>query len=120
MVEEKKQITFKTETSESHITFLSNRIWGGLRPSGLFELNFLLETMPLPDMITMEINPDGTEKEVSRIQANEIIRENQATAYLTLETLLSLQTWLNNKIRDMEKQGFIQKADNPTEVKEND
>lgn len=117
MVEEKKQITFKTETSEDHITFLSNRVWGGLRPSGLFEINFLLEAIPLPDKITMEINSDGTEKEVSRTQADEIIRENQATAYLTLETLLSLQTWLTNTVRDLEKQGLIQKADDPPKVK---
>ena len=120
MVEEKKQITFKTETSENHITFLSNRIWGGLKPGGLFEINFLLETTLLPDKITMEINPDGTEKEISRIQADEIIRENQATAYLTLETLLSLQNWLNDKVRELEKQGMIQKVDAPSEVKEND
>jgi len=119
MVEEKKKITFKTEKSENHITFLSNRIWGGLKAGGLFELNFLLETTPLPDKITMEISPDGTEKEVSRIQSDEIIRKNQATVYLTLETLLSLQAWLNDKVRELENQGLIfQKVDNSSENKE--
>ena len=45
MVDEKKQtqrITFKVEQSENHISFLSNRIWGGLQSSGLFELNFCI------------------------------------------------------------------------------
>lgn len=120
MVEEKKQITFKTETSENHITFLSNRVWGGLQEGGLFELNFLLETKQLPDQVTMEVDSTGGLQEVSRSQVDEIIRKNQATAYLTLETLLSLQNWLNDKVGDLEKHGLIQKADEPLEVKEND
>ena len=120
MVEETKQITFKTETSGSHITFLSNRVWGGLQEGGLFELNFLLETTRLPDKVTVKVNSTGTLQEVSRSQANEIIRKNQATAYLTLETLLSLQNWLNDKVRELEKQGMIQKVDAPSEIKEND
>ena len=45
MVEEIKQtqrITFKVEPSENHISFLSNRIWGGLQSGGLFVFdNFL-------------------------------------------------------------------------------
>lgn len=107
MVEEKKQITFKTETSENHITFLSNRIWGSLQEGGLFELNFLLETAQLPDKVTMEVDSNGIGKEVSRSQSDEIIRKNQATAYLTIDTVVSLRNWLNDKVSEFEKAGLI-------------
>lgn len=114
MVDEKKQtqrITFKVEQSENHISFLSNRIWGGLQSSGLFELNFLLETKQLPTKLTMDIEPDGTQKEISRNVSNEILRKNQATAYLTIETLLALRAWLDERADELEKMGLIQKSD---------
>lgn len=107
--EQIKEITFKTVTSENHTTFLSNRIWGGLKLGGLFEINFILETAQIPDTITVEIKPDGSEKEVTRHQSDVVIRTNQATAYLTIETLLSLRDWLDGKVKEFEEQGMIQK-----------
>ena len=114
MTEEKKQtqrITFKVEPSENHISFLSNRIWGGLQSGGLFQLDFLLETKQLPTKITMDIDPNGTQKEISRNKINEVVRKNQATAFLTLETLLALRNWLNEKIDEMDEIGLIHKVD---------
>jgi len=105
-----QRITFKTELSENHISFISNRVWGGLQSSGLFELNFLLETKQLPTKITMDIDSNGTQKEISRDTTDEILRKNQATAYLTLDTLLALQDWLNEKITEMDKMGIIHKV----------
>ena len=115
--EQIKEITIKTVTSENHTTFLSNRIWGGLKSGGLFEINFLLETTPIPDTLTVELNPDGSEKE-GRYQSDVLIRTNQATAYLTIETLLSLRDWLEGKVKEFEEQGMIQKIDKPFDVVE--
>lgn len=106
-----QRITFKTEPSENHVSFVSNRIWGGLQSGGLFELNFLLETKQVPTKLTMNIEPNGTQKEISRNTTDEILRKNQATAYLTLDTLLALQDWLNEKIDEMDKIGLIHKVD---------
>lgn len=111
--EQIKEIIFKNITSENHITFLSNRIWGGIKLGGLFELSFLLETKPLPDEVIVEIGPDGAEKEISRIESNELIRINQATAYITIETLISLRDWLDRNIKELETKGQIQKRDRP-------
>ena len=108
--EQIKEIKVETVTSENHMTFLSNRIWGGLKLGGLFEINFLLETTPIPETLTMEVNPDGSEKE-ARHQSDVLIRTNQATAYLTIETLLSLRDWLDGKVKEFEEQGMIQKVD---------
>ncbi len=94
-------INIKTINSDRHVSFVANRIWGGLQPNGLFELNFLLEHSILPETLTMQIE-NGTENETSRSNKNEFIRENQATAYLSMETLLGLQSWLNFKIQELQ------------------
>lgn len=112
MTDEKElptELTFITETSENHVSILSNRVWGGLKFGGLFELNFLLETTPLPDEVTVKINSDGTEEEISRTDSGKIIRENQATVNLTLESLLALHSWLDNKVSELEARGLINK-----------
>lgn len=106
-----KRITFKMEPSENHISFISNRIFGGLQGGNLFELNFLMETRPLPNELTVDIAPDGTQKEISLNQKDEIIRKNQATAYLTIETLFALRDWLDERIDEFETLGIVQKND---------
>jgi hypothetical protein len=49
------KLTFKTVNSENHVSFVANRIWGGMQAGNLFELNFILEHKQLPDNITMQI-----------------------------------------------------------------
>lgn len=99
----KEPVTLKIKNinSEKHVSFVSNRIWGGFQTGGLFELNFMLEHNQLPQTLTVKIE-NGTEKEISRSQSNEIIRENQATVYLNIETLLALHNWLNSKIQELQ------------------
>lgn len=101
------KLTFKTVNSENHTSFVANRIWGGMQAGNLFELNFILEHKQLPDNITMQIE-NGAEKELSRSQSNEIIRENQATAYISLETLLALHNWLNNVVQELQTSQIIE------------
>ena len=104
-------VNFKTVNSEKHVSFVSNRIWGGMQAGGLFELNFILEHKPLPDKITMRVDPNnGTEKELSRSQSNEVIRENQATVYLSLETLVALSNWLNAVVQDLQVNKVVEIA----------
>lgn len=102
------KVSFKTVDSEKHISFVANRIWGGLQAGNLFELNFILEHKPLPEKITMQVDPNGFEREISRSQSNEIIRENQATAYLSLDTLYALSDWLNTVVQDLQNSEEIE------------
>ena len=78
-----------------------------MQAGNLFELNFLLEHKQLPDSITMQIE-NGAEKELSRSQPNEIVRENQATAYISLETLLALHNWLNNVVQELQASQIVE------------
>ncbi|WP_406660929.1 hypothetical protein V7O66_13980 [Methanolobus sp. ZRKC3] len=101
------RVEFKQEKSEDHISFVSNRVWGGLQAGGLFEMNFLLEKKPLPNRITVEMSPDVPDKEISRSQSKEVMRINQATAYMTLEAFVSLHDWMGQKIAELEKAEVI-------------
>jgi hypothetical protein len=107
-VKEPMKVSFKTVDSEKHVSFVANRIWGGMQAGNLFELNFILEHKPLPEKITMQIETNGIEREISRSQSNEVIRENQATAYLGLETLIALTNWLNAVVRDLQASKIIE------------
>ena|SRR5665647_2088751 len=102
------KLSFKTVNSEKHISFVANRIWGGMQAGNLFELNFILEHKQLPEKVTMQIESNGTEKELSRNQTDEIIRENQATAYLSIETLLALHNWLNLKVQELQASHMVE------------
>lgn len=107
--DKKEPVTLKIKTinSDKHVSFIANRIWGGIQTGGLFELNFILEHNKLPDTLTVKIE-NGIEKEISRSQPNEIIRENQATVYLNIETLLALHSWLNLKVQELQTAKIIE------------
>jgi len=100
-------LKIKTVNSEKHVSFVANRIWGGIQTGGLFELNFILEHNQLPENLTVKIE-NGIEKELSRSQSKEIIRENQATAYLNIDTLLALHNWLNLKVQELQASNIIE------------
>jgi hypothetical protein len=108
VTDKQEPITLKIKTinSERHVSFVTNRIWGGLQLNGLFELNFILEHSSLPDSLTIQIE-NGAEKELSRSNENELIRENQATAYMNIETLLALHNWLNLKVQELQARNII-------------
>jgi hypothetical protein len=114
---EPMRVSFRAVDSEKHVSFVANRIWGGMQAGNLFELNFILEHKPLPDKITMQVEPNGAEKVVSVEQQTEIIRENQATAYLGLETLVALTNWLNSVVHDLQASNIIEVIHNPQESK---
>ena len=97
---------FKFIKSEDHENFMSNRVWGGVQNSQLFELNFLLEHKPTPESVTEELGPEGS-KEVNREQTDEVVRENQATIYMTISTMISLYNWLEGKIEELEDKGVL-------------
>ena len=41
------------------------------------------------------------------LSSKKIIRENQATVYLTLESLVAFQNWLNDKVSELETHRII-------------
>lgn len=100
------ELTFNFSKSEDHKDFLTNRVWGGLQNGQLFELNFLLEHRPIPESVTEVIAEKGT-KEIDRVQEDKLERENQATAYMSISTMLSLHQWLGQKIEELEEKGII-------------
>lgn len=109
--QEIQELTFKFTKSENHRVVLSNRVFGGLSPTGsLFELNFMREYRELPKEITQTIS-EGKQIEVSREQPKTIIRENQVTIYVPLDTLLSIRDWFNEKIEELEQKGIIKKGE---------
>ena len=105
------EITHRFRSSEDHKSFMTNRIWGGLQTGNLFQLNFMLEHKPIPEMVTERINKDGTLTEVKREGSQDFIRENQATVYMSLETLLSFHQWLKRKVDDLRHIGVIPKEE---------
>lgn len=105
------KLKVKTIKSERHVSVVSNRIWGGTQLNNLFELNFILEHVPLPDSLTIEIGKNGVEKELSRSSNNEMIREIQATVYLNSDTLLSLQAWLNAQVQNLQNLKLIERKE---------
>lgn len=109
-VTDRLKFEVKSSVSDRHVSFLTNRIYGGLQAGGMFELHFLLERKPMPNKVTIEVTPEGNEKETSRSTTNEIIRENQATAYMSLETFIALQAWMNQRVAEMEANGIIHKT----------
>lgn len=109
-VETREELDIITRKAENHTSFVTNRIWGGIQASGLFEMNFLLETREIPEKVTIEIRDDGTEKEIFRSNPNVVIRENQATAYMNMDTFINLYTWMSQKAKELEEMGLIEKA----------
>ena len=61
------KLEVKTVKSDSYVSFVSNRIYGGARLGNLFELSFILEHPLAPDNITIEIDEKGKEKELPSI-----------------------------------------------------
>lgn len=96
------KLEIKNVKSDRHISCISNRVWGGIQSCNLYELNFMLEHSQVPDTITMKIDEDGTDSELSRSSKNILIRENQATVYLNLDTLIALQKWLNDQVKQLQ------------------
>lgn len=105
------KLEIKNVKSDRHVSCVSNRIWGGLQSSNLYELNFMLERAEIPDTITMKIENDGTDTELSRSSKNILIRENQATVYLNLDTLIALQKWLNDQVKHLQDLNLIKKIE---------
>lgn len=101
-----KRIKFTFRKSDDHISVLSNRVWGGPAPGDLFEMSFLLERQPLPRSVTQQFT-EGRESEVERDQDDTMIRENLVTVRMSLNTLLSFQSWINSKVKELETRGAI-------------
>lgn len=117
MEEEKPiNIDYRTIKSEEYVCFSTNRVWGGFLNGRLFEMNFLLETNDVPEKMRIQVHPDGSEKELSRSSPNEIKRIHQASAHMSIETMISLHEWLSNKINQLEEEGIIRERKNKEET----
>lgn len=104
--EQELELKFQFNKSEEHKKFFTNKVWGGVQNGQTFELNFLLEHKPIPESVTEKISGKGT-REIEREQTDTVTRENQATAYMSLATMLSMYEWLGQKIEELEEEGII-------------
>lgn len=86
-------------------TVQGNGVFGGLTNTGQINLNFYTDRAPIPQKITLDIDPkDGNIKGESGRESKEgIIREVHFGVLMDINTAKSVVEWLQEKISKLEQ-----------------
>ena len=89
------------ESSKSKVFHCDGAI-GGPTPKGFFAMSLYTERYSLPDKGIPDVDAQGNVTE--HLHGNpEIVRRVQATALLTLDDAISLESWLMKRAQDLKR-----------------
>lgn len=80
-------VDFHIIQSQDFKTFYANGVFSSIAPSGLVNLNFYIDRLPLPDLMTYAIENNMLGPEKARSIRNGIVREVQQGALLDIQTV---------------------------------
>ena len=81
---------------------LSTGVIGGITINSLIDLNFFTDRVTIPKSVTLEVDENGQQKEISRDTKTGVIREVQFGVLMDVNTAKTLVEWLNNNIKLIE------------------
>lgn len=79
-------------------------VFGGNSPRGLINMAIFNERWPIPKQITHEFKDGQSGSEIERASRDAIVREVEAQLVMNVETAKIICKWLENKIKNYEKQ----------------
>ena len=110
----KRKINFRYIFPEDYNPVYCNGAYGGVSSHGEIVANFFLERMPLPNVLTDEVNPDGSLNGVIATDPDDlnetIIRYVSTGLILSESSAKSIHKWLGKQIQELENRKTIQIA----------
>ncbi|MBN1150546.1 hypothetical protein JXA84_04920 [candidate division WOR-3 bacterium] len=99
-----KMLKFFYKTNTAYKSHYINGVIGGLTPKGDLKLDFFSENFPVPNSVVHELlENNNLGKEIQRELSEGIIREIECGLVMNLETAKSINQWLTEKIKEIEK-----------------
>lgn len=117
----KRTLEFHFKKSANHRTYHVDGAFGGLTPRGGIYVDFYVEHLPTPQVITQVVGSDGTlGQEVGRASKEGIIRDIECGITMDIHAAKAFRDWLDRKIVELDSlldKGLIGPAKNTTSKK---
>ncbi len=98
----KREVHFRYIKASDYKSHHVDGIHGGLTGRGLLHMNFFVEKQPFPDTETYVLEENSL-KLSSEKKTEPAIREVEGALIMDYNTMKSMRDWLDNKIKDFEK-----------------
>jgi hypothetical protein len=99
-----KKVKIKYIKSNDFKTSLSTGVYGGITNNGLINMNFFVDRVIIPTHEQYEVNENGVvQGHPEIVKDGDLIREVQYGGLFDLSTAKIVQTWLNQKIKELEE-----------------
>jgi hypothetical protein len=100
---EEKPADLKIEYSKGKdfATAFATGVYGGISGAGKICMNFYVDRIPVPDVVSVKVRPDGGLDESGDPKEGLIsVREVQSCVMMDLETARAFHGWLGGKVED--------------------
>lgn len=98
------KIAFNYIKTPNYRTYHVDGVYGGTTPSGKVFAELFVERRATPQVVSNEINKDGTlGKEITKEGKEGIVRQIEASLLMDIDTARSFAGWLIEKVQLVEK-----------------
>ncbi|GAB6036173.1 hypothetical protein JCM15519_07320 [Fundidesulfovibrio butyratiphilus] len=109
MKKQENEIRFKFIYDEQYNLKYINGVWGGVTPSGEFNMNFFVDRLPVPKNTYQEVTGEGiiTDRVRQDIEEKLMVRCVQTGVVFNYVTAKILHQWLGEQIGQFEERTRI-------------
>jgi hypothetical protein len=103
MAKKTVQVDFHYIKTNNYKTHYANGIFGGITPRGELQMDFFVERQVIPQIDTYEVTGSQIGKLIKTSGKKGIVREIEVGIVMNIETAISFQKWLNERIEVFQK-----------------